>query len=59
MGRQFLGIELKPSYFHAAATNLKNKEEEIKLTGADLACPTFNVFSGRETYGVKKVTREE
>jgi hypothetical protein len=52
MGRRFMGIELKRSYYEAAVKNLQVKEAEIAAAGGpDLKCPTFNVFNGRQTYG--------
>jgi DNA modification methylase len=54
MGRRFLGVELKQSYFSAAANNLTTKEGELEATGPNLKCPVFNVFNGRETYGKPK-----
>lgn len=54
MGRKFVGVELKQSYFDAACVNLANREQELDSEGADLSCPQFNVFNGRQTYGRPK-----
>lgn len=53
MGRRFIGMELKESYFNAAVTNLRNKENTIALEGTKTACPVFHVFKNKESFGVR------